>query len=96
MLTGTRPLFLCHRPDWAEGIAAPLMHPVFGEFLDGARDLSLPTRRDSHFATEFSHAALLTYPDEKMRQTKLVRFVWYLSIALELNAEMMKYFPPLS
>ena len=92
-----KPLFLCHRPDWAEGIAAPLMHPVFGEFLDGARDPSLPTRRDSHFAAEFSHAALLAYPNEKSRQDILVSFKWwYCRLALELKAEEIKYSPPLS
>ena len=68
-----RPLFLCHRPAWAEGMAAPLLHPEFGVFLEGSRDASLPKRRDADFAADFCRSALLTFPKEKFRQLTLVR-----------------------
>ena len=67
------PLFLCHRPVWATGAAAPLLHPAFGQFLLDVRDASAPTRRDANFAAEFCHKALLTCDDEETRQGALVR-----------------------
>lgn len=72
-LPGKTPLFLCHRPVWAEGMAAPLMHPEFGVFLEGSRDASLPTRFDVDFAADFCKWALMFFSDEKLRQEKLVR-----------------------
>jgi len=65
------PLFLCHRPPWAAGMAAPLMHPAFGRFLDVARDSSLLTRKDTNFTADLCHANLLVYENEAMRQAKV-------------------------
>jgi len=67
-----QPLFLCHRPAWAAGLAAPLLHPAFGQFLLDVRDAAVSTRRDTNFAADFCHHALLMYEKEWDRQTAMV------------------------
>ena len=67
-----QPLFLCHRPAWAEGYGASLIHPEFSIFMEGCRDPTLPTRRDAAFAADFCFEALKAFPDEEHRQLKLV------------------------
>ena len=71
-LTHKEPLFMCHRPPWAHGLAAPLIHPVFGQFLLDAKDSSLVQRRDTSFAIELCDASLVTYSSEETRQNKIV------------------------
>ncbi len=66
------PLFQCHRPATAPGMAAPLMHPVFGFFLDNMRNYQLPNQRDAQFAQQFCTLATNFYENEKQRQDVMV------------------------
>jgi hypothetical protein len=65
------PLYKCGRPADAAGLEAPLMHPVFGTFVQNLRNASLPTREDYAFVREFCQKSSEFYDYELDRQTAL-------------------------
>ena len=65
------PLYKCGRPLDALGLEAPLMHPVFGTFMQNVRNASLPTREDYAFVQEFCLKSSEFYNNERDRQTAL-------------------------
>jgi hypothetical protein len=64
-------LYKCGRPADAAGLEAPLMHPVFGTFVQNLRNASLPTREDYAFVREFCQKSSEFYDYELDRQTAL-------------------------
>lgn len=66
-----QPAYYCHRPPWAAGLPAPLMHPAFGTFKDAMGDPSLITPHDYAFAAELCEVSLRPFSTELERQAGL-------------------------
>ncbi|CAG8577571.1 2151_t:CDS:1, partial [Paraglomus occultum] len=62
-------VFLNHRPTSSVGLPTALLHPVFGEFLDGCSN-AIPTPDDFIFAKSLSEAMSDYYAVEDTRATK--------------------------
>ena len=64
------PLFRCDRP-YSGTLPAPLLHPVFGEFVDNLQNKSLRTRNDHSLVRDFCNVSLKFFRKDSDRQVEI-------------------------